>query len=135
TSGIPSIAAIVELRDYTHIFAMSTPTVLTGTAHATMTKEQTFLGDNSYLGGYITSDGGGLAEVQFEGTASGDTSLVIQGKAEIHVSTSAFYEMWFWNWDDSAWQQGGCTGWTDTNDWPLVSPRFDYTTMDADPYI
>src|SRR5207253_10319395 len=59
SSGIPSVAEIVELRDYTHISALSTPTVLTGTAHATMTKEQSFLGDNAYVGGYVTSDAGG----------------------------------------------------------------------------
>ncbi|MFY9235059.1 MAG: galactose oxidase early set domain-containing protein [Fimbriimonadaceae bacterium] len=115
---IPSEAKIVKLVDYSMILADTGGLTLDpGTYGATETKEQTYIGDQDYLGTYIalqTTLGDKRAELVVEGTAHQKTSLNSRVRVQVECSASVSggsLTVYLWNWDANGgageWQQVG----------------------------
>ena len=109
---------IVKLVDYSMILADTGGLTLDpGTYGATETKEQTYIGDQDYLGTYIalqTTLGDKRAELVVEGTAHQKTSLNSRVRVQVECSASVSggsLTVYLWNWDANGgageWQQVG----------------------------
>ena len=137
SAGIPSYAPIVFLKDHSMIFTGVPTSLVIGTANQTMASAELFLGDNDYLGNYISSNSSGIVEAIFEGTAGSSTAQVMRAQVEIAASNDAYVDVYFWHWGEEEWYVAGCTGWADDDDGLGVYPiaYFNGSTWTATPFI
>lgn len=104
--GIPSIAKIIELRDYS-LDVPTSATLSKGSYSATANVNQLYLNENTYLGTSISSTTSSTREVELTLDGTAKTSSTSKARFQIECSTtaSATLAIDLYDYDHSSWVQ------------------------------